>query len=236
MPVTLSELQNMGNSRPVTPPPMSKAGPKVTLIDDVFKKEAALIQQQGKQKFYHDINPNDPRAVFMKKMDYPGSNYNSDWTIPVMADEFPSPPAQRFIDAASKAFPDNSVVYDMQGNPIDIPRRSSPLETVIANDQQIRQYTAFNTSPPIAGGVPMMKDASKYDLAIPMGVPLGPTEPFRFQSGEECKSCLNHTFNCPECRKFFSCNNKPYIVSLMIFITLFLVVLFYLLKRPNYYY
>jgi hypothetical protein len=243
MPVTLAELQQMSQPKP---PQGFKgvrgSGPKMTMIEDIFKRAEQNVQAAGEQRFYHDINPSDPRAVFMKKADYPGNTYSSDWTIPAMHQEFPEPPAQRFVQAAREAFPDASVVYDMQGNPIHMPRTISEEEAVARLDSKIQQYSSFTTQPPYAGAVPKMKNATEWDKSVYIGdddrIPQT-AEPFRHhhrQSAVSCDQIMNHIQNCEMCQRYFQVNSQPYLITIGLLVVLFLVVLFFLLKKPSYYY
>jgi hypothetical protein len=221
MPVTLAELSNAGRPQ--------KNG-KFTKIEDVFASAEQSVQQDGLQRFYHDINPQDPRAVFMKKLDYPGSTYSSDWTIPVMHAEFPEPPAQRFVDAARLAFPNANQVYDQDGNIIELPRTVSSGQVARDINKRLTQYAAFNTSPPIAGGVPMLKDATTLDHSILAGN----IEPFRMQGA--CSGAIEHVMNCEFCKRHFGGDLKQYAVFLAVVLILIFVILFFLFKRPSYYY
>jgi hypothetical protein len=230
MPVTLAELGGMKNTH-------SKQQPKkkFTVIEDILSTpQGQQIQQEGRDKFYHNLDLNDQRQIFNKQIDYPNwpdnPGYSSDWTIPAMHSNFPDVPAKRYIRAAREiAGPQATAVYDVQGNIIDLPRTVAPIETVKQIESGIQQYSSFNTNPPYAGAVPMMKNAAANDTSVTV-------EGFGYQHTSGCMDILNHIHTCEACKSYFRCNNSPYLVTIFAFAILLLIVLFFLFKRRRYEY
>jgi hypothetical protein len=158
------------------------------------------------------------------------NEYNSNPTTNV---NLPAPTAQQFINRQmdNGVTSINSVMQTPEG-PLYLPRPVS-FQNVASNYKAgMYQYGELGNVPPIAGSVPMLKNAVANDQAVAMkeGFQYGPHG--RYSDDEyDCVSVLRHVRNCPLCQRYFKCDNRMYIAMIVMLVICFAVILLLLLRK-----
>ena len=155
------------------------------------------------------------------------NEYNSN---PTTNNNLPAPPAQQFINRQMDVTSINNVLQTPEGA-LYLPRPVSFQDTSRDYKSNIYQYGELGRVPPIAGSVPMLKNAVANDQAVAMkeGFQYGPHG--RYTDDSDCVSVLRHVRNCPLCQRYFRCDNRMYIAMIVMLVICFSVILVLLLRK-----
>ena len=134
----------------------------------------------------------------------------------------------------------NGVRYAMgpDGRWMTLPREHSFEDIANAQKAGIQQYATFAPYPGMAGGVPLMQNAVASDQAVMMGG----QESSRFSKSEgfqprghdmSCNAALHHMMTCPVCSKYMQCDNKMYVMMMILLIIIFSILLYMAMKNGD---
>jgi len=187
---------------------------------------------------------------------YEQQQYNTQYLNNIIPDfqmKTMPPPAQQFINQAclvplfdSNNYPYVSTPY---GN-VYCPRQQSAAVAAdtarMAVGNQYGQFYPYPQVPPNglpAGGVPYLPNALEQDRTnLYMG-----QRPISFstqntlpessegfsQTQTKCPSVMAHVASCPMCQRYFKCDNRMYMIMIVMLIILFCVILFLALKTRD---
>ncbi len=153
--------------------------------------------------------------------------YNSSYIIPDFSAQVPPPPAGVFINNLQQDFPleGNRNAYSV--NNVILPRTQAPSEFIKEDNSQINQYNIQQDPKMYPGVQPKMKNAKRQDRAVAM------REHFAIPKNQTCIDFLNHIKTCPLCQRYFQCDNKVYVLLILMLIILFAVIIYFILKTHS---
>ena len=153
--------------------------------------------------------------------------YNSSYIIPDFNAQVPPPPAGEFIDSLQKKFPlpKNRNPYSV--NNVIMPRTEAPDEFLEADNSELNQFVVQQDPKFYPGMQPKMPNVRRRDRSVPM------REHFAVPKNQTCIDFLNHIKTCPLCQRYFQCDNKIYVLLILMLIVLFAVIIYFILRSRS---